>query len=82
MIRHAKGIEVSDFKVIAQAPDARPCFTVEDAAQVDFFRIKAEHHPNTPVFVLDNVKDFSAAKCDSIPDTQIGESKHKELRQP
>lgn len=79
MIRHAKGIEVSDVKVIAQEPDARPGFAVEDAAHVDFFRIKADHQPNTPVVVLDNVKDFSAARCDSIPDTQIGETKHKEL---
>jgi polygalacturonase len=79
MIRHAKGVEVSDFKVIAQPLDARPCFTVEDADHIDFFRIKTDHEPNTSVFVLDNVKDFSVAKCDSVPDTQIGETKHKEL---
>lgn len=79
LIRHAKGIEVSDFKVVTQAPVARPCIMVDDAAQVDFFRIKTDHEADTPVFVLDNVKDFSAAKCDSIPDTQIGETKHKEL---
>lgn len=79
LIRHAKGIEVSDFTVIAQAPDARPSVMVDDAAHVDFFRIKTEHEPNTPVFILDSVKDFSATKCDSIPDTQIGEARHKEL---
>jgi polygalacturonase len=79
LIRHAKGIEISDLKVIAQEADARPCIEVDDAANVDFFRIKAEHQPNTSVFVLNDVKDFTAAKCDSIPDAQIGETKHKEL---
>jgi polygalacturonase len=79
LIRHGKGIEVSDLKVVTQAPDARPCIVVDDASHVDFFRIKTDHEADTPVFVLDNVKDFSAAKCDSIPDTQTAEAKHKEL---
>ena len=32
MIRHAEGVEASDFKVVARAREARPCVIVDDAA--------------------------------------------------
>jgi hypothetical protein len=79
LIRHAEGIEVSDFKVVAQTKDARPCFVVEDAEHIDFFKIKPDQATDTPVFVLNDVKDFRVAKCDSVAETQIAEIKHKEL---
>jgi polygalacturonase len=79
LIRHAEGIEVSDFKVVAQTKDARPCIIVEDAAHIDFFRLKPDQAADTPVFVLNNVKDLTVTKCDSIADTQIAETKHTEL---
>lgn len=77
-IRHAEGIEVSNYKVIA-AKDARPCFLLEDVQQADFLNITTDRMANTPVFILDNVKDFSIVKCGSLPDTRIAEANHREL---
>jgi polygalacturonase len=79
LIRHAQGIEVSDFKVIAQAHEARPCIILEDVDHIDFFNIKPDGGPDTPVFVLHDVQDFSVAKCTSILDTHIDETHYKEL---
>jgi polygalacturonase len=77
-VRHAEGIEVSNFKVIA-TKDARPCFLLADVEQVDFLNIKADRDAGTPVFVLDKVKDFELVKCSSLPDTRISDASHKEL---
>jgi polygalacturonase len=79
IIRHAAGIEVSDFKVVAKAKDARPCVILDDAEHIDFFKIKADRAPDTPAFVLNNVKDFSVAGSKSVADTQVAETEHKEL---
>jgi polygalacturonase len=79
LIRHAEGIEVSDFKVMAHTIDARPCIIVDDAEHIDFFNIKPDRAPDTPVFVLNNVKDFSVVKCKSVADIEVAETKHKEL---
>ena len=79
LIRHAEGIEISDFKVVAEAKDARPCVIVDDGARIDFFQIKPAQEAGTPVFVLNDVKDFRVAKCESVTDTHIPEAAHKEL---
>ena len=42
IIRHAEGIEVSDFKVVARAADARPCFVLDDANRIDFSNIQPD----------------------------------------
>jgi hypothetical protein len=79
VIRHAAGIEVREFKVVAQSDDARACILVDDADGIDFSNLKADHRADTPVFVLNNVKDFSASKCGAISDTRIAEATHKKL---
>src|SRR5262249_39881089 len=77
-IRHAEGIEVSGYKVIAPQ-DARPCFALVDVERVDCLNVKTDRTANRPVFVLDDVKHFSITKCLSLPDTQIAEAQHREL---
>ena len=77
-IRHAEGIEISDYRVIA-ARDARPCFALADVERVDFVNIKTDREANTPVFILENVKDFAVTRCTSLPDMQIAEASHREL---
>jgi polygalacturonase len=79
LIRHAEGIEVSDYKVVAQSKDERPCVILGDVVHIDFFNLKPDQAPGTPVFVLNDVKDFSVARCKPIPDTQIVDAEHKEL---
>lgn len=78
-IRHAEDIEIDGCKVIAAEKDARPCFVLDDVERVDFANIKTDQAANKSVFILDNVKDFSVVRCDSLPDTVIAEASHKEL---
>jgi polygalacturonase len=79
LIRHAAGIEISDYKVIAAASDARPCFLLDDVERVDFSNVKTDTMPGTPAFVLNDVQDFSVTRCKAVPDTRIAEVKHQEL---
>ena len=59
LIRHAAGVEISDYKVMAAASDARPCFVLEDVEGVDFSNVKTDTVPGMPAFVLKDVQDFS-----------------------
>ncbi len=79
LIRHAAGIEIHGCKVIAAAADARPCFLLDDVAQVDFSNVKRDVPPGTPTFMLKDVKEFSVTGCNAVPDTRIVEAKHREL---
>ena len=79
LIRHASGIEVSDFKVITNKGDARPCIILDDVQHADFFNVKAGQEAGSPVFVLNRVQDFSVARSKPVADTQIAEAKHQEL---
>jgi polygalacturonase len=78
-IRHVEDIEVNHCKVVCSAKDARPCFVLNDVQRADFSNIKADLAANTPVFILDNAKDVRVGRCNSLPDTEIAEAKHKEL---
>ena len=79
LLRHAEGIEIRGFKVIAESSEERPCFVLDDVDQVDFFDIKPDQASRTPVFVLNDVKDFSVSRCKSLADAEISETEHKEL---
>ena len=77
-VRHAKGVEVSNYKVVA-ATDARPCFFLSDVEGADFFNIQANRTQDVPLFVLNEVKEFKVAGCPSLANTQIGEAGYQEL---
>jgi polygalacturonase len=78
-IRHAKGIEISDFKILARDQEQRPCFIVEDADGVEFSNIKFPEGQQGPRFVLVDVKNFSVQRTRSVPDTEIAEAKRREI---
>jgi polygalacturonase len=79
LIRHAQGIEVSDFKVVTTAADARPCFVLEDMQRADFFNVKPGQNASSPVFVLDDVHKIRVERCEGLRDVQIQQTEHKEL---
>ena len=79
MVRHAAGIEVSDIKVITKSDDARPCFVLDDVEHADFYNIKSPHVAGAPAFVLNNVKDFNISRSKPLPDSDVPETKHKEI---
>jgi polygalacturonase len=80
LIRHARGIEISDFKMRLAGDDSRPAFLLQDVDQADFTHIKAPRiQDGGPEFVLNDVRDFSIVRSKSVPDTQISQTKHQEL---
>jgi polygalacturonase len=78
-IRHAKRIEISDFKILAADKEERPCFIVEDVESVEFSNIKFPEGQQAPRFALTDVKDFAVLRSRPVPDTQIKETKRQEL---
>lgn len=78
-IRHAKRVEISDFKILTRDKEERPCFIVEDADDVEFSNIKFPEGQQAPRFVLVDVKNFSVQRSHSVPDTEITEAKHEEI---
>ena len=78
-IRHAKSIEISDFKILTQDKEERPCFILEDTDGVEFTNIKFPEGQQTPRFVLADVKNFSVQRSPSVPDTEIKEAKRQEI---
>jgi hypothetical protein len=79
LIRHAKGIEISDFKMRLKEQDARPSFILQDVEQADFSNIKSPKVQNVPEFVLNDVREFNILRSKPVPDTQIAETKHQEI---
>ena len=70
-VRHVKGIEFNDVQVTVQAEDQRPAFLLEDVSDAEFNRLKADHAPAIPTFVLKNVTDFSLRQSRGLPDTEF-----------
>ena len=78
-IRHAKRVEISDFKILTQDKEERPCFILEDVDGVEFSNVKFPEGQQTPRFVLADVKNFSVQRSRSLPDTEIKEAKRQEI---
>jgi polygalacturonase len=78
-IRHARRIEISNFKIVAEEKEERPCFILEDVEGVEFSSIKFPESQQGPKFVLVGVKDFAIVDSRPLPDTQLEESAHQEI---
>jgi polygalacturonase len=78
-IRHVKGLEMSDVEVSYMKEDLRPAFVLIDVKRADFFRVKAQHAPDVPIFALTNVEDFSVQQSPQLSDAQIERVKQKKL---
>jgi polygalacturonase len=78
-IRHAKGIEISDFKILTREKEERPSFILEDVEGATFRNIKFPDGQQSPRFVLSNVKEFSVQRSNPIPDMEVKEAKRQEI---
>jgi len=79
LIRHAEGIEISDFRVITESSDMRPCVLLDDVNHVDICNLKAPKSADSPIIVLQNVQDCSVERSKGLGDTRIADVKHQEL---
>ena len=78
-IRHVKGIEMNDVKILVQHEDARPAFVLEDVHGADFFRIKTPKAGNVPTFALKGLEDFKVGQSNTVPDTHLDQADNKKL---
>jgi hypothetical protein len=62
---------MNDVEVGYLKDDTRPAFVLNDVNGADFFRVRAQHATGAQTFVLNNVTDFSAQQCPSLPDTRL-----------
>jgi polygalacturonase len=78
-VRHAKNISLGNVEIASLKQDARPSFVLQDVQGADFFRVRTPHTTGVPTFALNNVYDFSAYRCQHVPDTQLELADRKKL---
>ena len=77
-IRHVKGIEMNDVKILTQHEDERPAFLFEDVHGADLFRIKTPK-TSAPTLVLKADEDFKIGQSNTVPDTHFDKVDSKKL---
>ncbi len=70
-IRHVKGIELSNIRIIPASSDLRPAFVLDDVQGAEFFRVKTPRGEGSPVFALHNVTGFSVRFCEAVADATL-----------
>ena len=78
-IRHVRNLEMSNIETATLEPDQRPAFVLSGVEEADFFRVKGPQVPDVPLFALENVARFSAARCRGISDTVLDQVDRKSL---
>ena len=78
-IRHARQVEISDFKVIAQEQEERPCFILEDVEGAEFSNIRFPEQQKAPKFVLTQVRDFAVVDSRPLADTEVKVTMRQEI---
>ncbi|PYS94329.1 MAG: exo-poly-alpha-D-galacturonosidase [Acidobacteria bacterium] len=78
-MRHVRGLEMDDVAVSYLRADLRPPFVLRDITGADFQNVKAVHAPAVPIFVLENVADFSTHQCWPLPDMRLERVQQKKL---
>jgi len=78
-IRHVKGLKMNDITVTFLNNDERPPFILNQVTNAAFRNVDAQKMPLSPLFVLDNVNNFSIKNSKGIKDIQIKHAKHQAL---
>jgi polygalacturonase len=74
-VRHVKGIQFDNIRIVPAQPDARPAFVLQDVADARFYRVR------TPgkLFALHNVADFGVHLTKGVADTEVPHAAELEL---
>lgn len=78
-LRNVKNFDLSDGQFNAIQPDERPAFVLDHVDGADFFRVRFSTPQGVPGFVLNDVKNFEAARTGNAKDIKIAETNHKEI---
>jgi len=79
LVRHASGIEISDYRVITESPDSRPSVLLDDVSQVAVYNLKSPKAADGPLIVLHNVREFTVERSNGLADARIANATHREL---
>ena len=79
LVRHVKNIEFNNVEIASSQPDMRPVFSLSGVDGAEFFRIKTSKGLSTPVFALEDVKDFSVSASRNVQDAHIDKVGKKTL---
>jgi hypothetical protein len=79
LVRHAARIEISDYRVVTEHSDARPCVVLDDVNDIDICNLKSPKAAGIPLIVLHDVRDFSVERSKGLADARIAGTKHQEL---
>ena len=78
-VRHLRGIEMEGIKVIADGPDERPAFVLDNVENADFTRMQQPVTAGLPVFVLSDVRNFRLRDSANLPDVTLQSAAHEEI---
>jgi len=71
-VRHVRGLEFNNVEVSYLSEDFRPPFLIENASQIEFDNVKAEHVSGVPTVVLKNVDGVTVHDSPFMPDKILG----------
>ena len=69
-LRHVKGLELDRIQTHTLTDDQRSPFVLEDADDIDFERVKAQHAAGVPLFVLHGVTQMRTRMTDGAKDKE------------
>jgi polygalacturonase len=69
-VRHARRIAMDHIDFSLMRNETRPPFMLYDVAGAQFERVRVQAAANTPVFMLNQVTDFSTERVEGVPDTR------------
>jgi len=78
-IRHAAGITLNNVTVSYLETDFRPPFRLVDVVDAKFNHVTAHRPLSIPMFVLNNVSDFTTNGCSGIADMHLDRAEQKNL---
>jgi polygalacturonase len=78
-VRHAKGIQFDNVRIVPAQEDRRPAFVLQDVEGAEFFRVRAPRVPGVPMFALHRVADFAVRMSKGVAETEIPQAGEMEL---
>ena len=78
-IRHVNGLDLSDIDMSYLKADARPPFMITDVQHSYLDHVVAPHDPDVPMFLLQNVEDFTTHQVRGIFDVHLDSVEKEQL---
>jgi len=78
-IRNVKDLKMSNVEVSYLKEDLRPAFILDNVDGADFQHIRAQKAEGSPMFMLNQVKNFNLFNSNQLPNTKLAAADKKEL---